>query len=219
MPPSSKFNRRSHSTPRRPKASCQLAAVSLMLASHPSLPLASKFAVLQSGRPRKLDRRRPRPRVEHGLGRLTLHESPPTTVPSANSLPVRRRDWYKHGSDPRDRGVAELRVSHARSASLLAPGRPTARCPRTRTLHTSLATPPASGSTRPASSPHSPSISRPTGISRANSTHRSCKLRAREHPHLPLSRDGRRAPACDTGGDAGCDRSRSRPYATRRGHR
>src|SRR5574338_167130 len=37
-------------------------------------------------------------------------------------------------------------VSHARSASLLTPRRATASCPWTRTLHTSLATPPASGS-------------------------------------------------------------------------
>src|SRR3954453_20001028 len=54
-------------------------------------------------------------------------------------------------------------VSHARSASLLAPRRPTARCPSTRTLHTSLATPPASGSRRATSSPHCLSAAHPTG--------------------------------------------------------
>src|SRR5215510_5376533 len=54
-------------------------------------------------------------------------------------------------------------VSHARSASLLAPRRPTARCPRTRTLRRSLATPPESGSMRAASSPHCPSAFHPTG--------------------------------------------------------
>ena len=55
-------------------------------------------------------------------------------------------------------------VSHARSASLRWPRRPTARCPLTRTLHTSLTpTPPASGSTRTTSSPHCPSASHPTG--------------------------------------------------------
>src|SRR5262245_13243986 len=54
-------------------------------------------------------------------------------------------------------------VSHARSASLLAPRRPTASCPWTRTLHTSLATPPESRSMRAASSPHCPSASHPTG--------------------------------------------------------
>jgi hypothetical protein len=34
-----------------------------------------------------------------------------------------------------------------------------------------------------------------------------------------LSKDGRRAQASDTGGDAGCDRNRSRLYATRRDRR
>src|SRR6201995_5429998 len=54
-------------------------------------------------------------------------------------------------------------VSHARSTSLLAPRRPTARRPLTRTLHTSLATPPASGSIRATSSPQCASASHPTG--------------------------------------------------------
>src|SRR5947207_6979588 len=53
-------------------------------------------------------------------------------------------------------------VSHDRSASLLAPRRPTARCPLKRTLHTSLATPPVSGSMRATSSPHFWSASHPT---------------------------------------------------------
>src|SRR3954447_1061413 len=53
-------------------------------------------------------------------------------------------------------------VSHERSASLLAPRRPTARCPWTCTLHTSLATPPESRSMRATSSPHCPSASHPT---------------------------------------------------------
>src|SRR5262249_52288056 len=53
--------------------------------------------------------------------------------------------------------------SHARSASLLTPRRATARCPLTRTVHTSLATPPASGSMRATSSPHCSSASHPTG--------------------------------------------------------
>src|SRR6185436_5640127 len=44
-----------------------------------------------------------------------------------------------------------------------APRRPTARCPWTRTLHTSLATPPASGSMRATSSPQCPSAFHPTG--------------------------------------------------------
>src|SRR5262249_49106429 len=39
----------------------------------------------------------------------------------------------------------------------------TARCPLTRTLHTSLATPPASGAMRATSSPHCSSASHPTG--------------------------------------------------------
>src|SRR5687767_13125939 len=46
---------------------------------------------------------------------------------------------------------------------LLTPRRPTARCPLTRTVHTSLATPPASGSMRATSSPHCSSVSHPTG--------------------------------------------------------
>jgi hypothetical protein len=55
-------------------------------------------------------------------------------------------------------------VSHARSASLRWPRRPTARCPPTRTLHTSLTpTPPVSGSMRTTSSPHCSSASHPTG--------------------------------------------------------
>ena len=85
-----------------------------------------------------------------------------TTRPSANSRPSvvgigtgtvrpsRSRCWRSS-------------VSHARSASFLAPRRPTARCPWTRTLHTSLATPPASGSMRATSSPHCPSAFHPTG--------------------------------------------------------
>lgn len=54
-------------------------------------------------------------------------------------------------------------VSQARSASLLAPRRPTASWPRMRKLHTSLATPPLSGAMRAASSPHRASASHPTG--------------------------------------------------------
>ena len=56
-------------------------------------------------------------------------------------------------------------VSQARSASLLAPRRPTASRPLTRTRHTSLATPPASGSMRTTSSPHCRSAAHPTGSS------------------------------------------------------
>jgi hypothetical protein len=70
-----------------------------------------------------------------------------TTRPSANSRPsivgigtgtlspARSRCWRSS-------------VSHVRSSSLLLPRRPTASCPLMRTLHTSLATPPVSGSMR-----------------------------------------------------------------------
>jgi hypothetical protein len=58
-------------------------------------------------------------------------------------------------SDPGGPSAGGVRPSQARSAWLLAPRRPTARVPRMRRLHTSLATPPASGSMRTASSPQS----------------------------------------------------------------
>ncbi|MGF6229380.1 hypothetical protein QFZ27_003335 [Inquilinus ginsengisoli] len=85
-----------------------------------------------------------------------------TTRPSANSRPSVVGIGTGTVSPARSR-CWRSSVSHARSASLLAPRRPTARCPWIRTLHTSLATPPASGSRRATSAPHCPSASHPTG--------------------------------------------------------
>ena len=52
---------------------------------------------------------------------------------------VRRRDRHRHGQTFTVEVLEELGLPRG-SASLLAPRRPTARCPLTRTLHTSLAT-------------------------------------------------------------------------------
>jgi len=52
------------------------------------------------------------------------------------------------------------------------PRRPTARCPLTRTLHTSLATPPAGGAMRAMLSPHCPSASHPITTSSQSFEHR-----------------------------------------------
>ena len=106
---------------------------------------------------------------------------PDGTTPSANNRPSvvgigsgtvrpsRSRSW----SSP---------VSHARSESLRAPRRPTARCPLTRTLHTSLATPQVSGSMRATSSPHCSSTSHHTGISSPSSDHRPHARHGHEAP-------------------------------------
>ena len=99
-----------------------------------------------------------------GLGRSALHVRHHHQAVGERAV---RPSW---GSAPARSARARSRcwrssVSHARSASLLAPRRPTARWPSTRTLHTSLATPPASGSMRATSSPHRPSASHPTATS------------------------------------------------------
>jgi hypothetical protein len=79
-------------------------------------------------------------------------------------------------------------VSHARSASLLAPRRPTARGPWRRTLHTSLATPPESGSMRAASSPQFVRASHPIPLLTRISLKYSSSLQPRFNSYdLPSS--------------------------------
>jgi len=87
-----------------------------------------------------------------------------TTRPSAKSRPsavgigtgtvIPSRSRYRSSS-----------VSHARSAWLRWPRRPTASCPLTRTLHTSFATPVWNRSMRATSSPHWSSASHPISTS------------------------------------------------------
>src|SRR5205823_9938389 len=100
-----------------------------------------------------------------------------TTRPSANSRPSVVGIGTGTVSPARSR-CRSSSVSHARSASLLVPSRPTATCPLTRTLHTWLMpTPPVSGSIRVTSAPHCPSASHPTGHIFAKSGHRSSGAR------------------------------------------
>src|ERR1019366_5569422 len=114
-----------------------------------------------------------------------------TTRPSANSRPSVVGIGTGTGSPSRSR-CWRSSVSHARSASLRPPRRPTARCRLTRTLHTSLATPlatpPPSGSMRATSSPHWSSVSHPTGhIFAEFLTSLTCEAR-----HEPLDASRRR---------------------------
>jgi hypothetical protein len=84
-------------------------------------------------------------------------------VPADGGFPCGRRHQVEVGHVdvrlvPVDDGTRSARcrsrsVFHARSASLREPRRPTASCPLRRTLHTRLATPPASSSMRATSSP------------------------------------------------------------------
>src|SRR5207248_11131036 len=68
-------------------------------------------------------------------------------------------------------------------------------CPLTRTLHTSLATPPVSGSTRATSSPHRPSASHPTGhIFAEFRTSLACVARSLNARHLSAAKNHRVAP-------------------------
>ena len=96
-----------------------------------------------------------------GFGRSALDVNI-TTIPSANSRPF----VVGIGTGtvrPSKSRCTRSSVSHARSALLRTPRRATATIPLMWTDHTSLATPPASGSMRATSSPHCVSASHPTG--------------------------------------------------------
>ena len=116
-----------------------------------------------------------------------------TTSPSAKCRPSVVGSGTGTVSPSRSR-CRNSSVSHARSASLRLPSRPTASCPLTRTLHTSLTpTPPVSGSMRATSSPHWSSASQPTATSSRRVMKRATAMRhARVCSRLNAARRMRR---------------------------